>query len=155
MKIWVDADACPGEIKEIIIKAAHKRVIETVFVSNKNISVPELSFISAVKVSQGADVADKYIAEHAEEKDLVITQDIPLAAELVSCGIAVISVHGLLFTPSNVREKLSVRNFMHELRETGVQTSGPKPFGNKDKQKFANTFDRQLTKLLKVPNAHN
>ena len=149
MKIWVDADACPGEIKEIIMKAAHKRCIETIFVSNKIISIPASEFISTVKVSMGADVADDYIAENAQENDLVITQDIPLAAILVPKGAVVISVHGLLFTDSNIREKLSVRNFMHELRENGVQTSGPKPFSNKDKQKFANTFDQQLFKLLK------
>jgi len=149
MKIWVDADACPGEIKDIIIRAAIKRCIETIFVSNKVISIPESSFLSTVKVSQGADVADEYIAENAQEQDLVITQDIPLASILVPKGISVISVHGVLFTPTNMGERLSVRNFMHELRDTGVQTSGPKPFSNKDKQKFANTFDQQLFKLLK------
>jgi len=149
MKIWVDADACPSEIKDIIIKAAHKRCIETIFVSNKIISLPESSYLSAIKVSQGSDVADEYIAENAKDKDLVITQDIPLAAILVPKGTVVISVHGVLFTPANIGERLSVRNFMHELRDTGVQTSGPKPFSNKDKQKFANTFDQQLFKLLK------
>jgi len=150
MKIWIDADACPGEIKEIIIRAAHKRCIETIFVSNKIISIPESPFISTVKVSQGPDVADEYIAENAQDNDLVITQDIPLAAILVPKGIVVISLHGVLFTPANIRERLSVRNFMNELRETGAQTSGPKPFSNKDKQNFANTFDQQLFKLLKT-----
>jgi len=150
MKIWVDADACPVEIKEIIIKAAHKRCIETIFVSNKFISVPDSPFIYTIKVSQGADVADEYIAERAEEKDLAITQDIPLAAILVPKGTIVISVYGVLFTPANIREKLSIRNFMQELRDTGVQTTGPKPFSHKDKQKFANTFDQQLAKLRPV-----
>jgi len=149
MKIWVDADACPGEIKEIIIKAAHKRCIETIFVSNKIIYLPESPYLSAVKVALGADVADNYIAERAEDKDLVITQDIPLAAAVIPKGSVAISVHGDLFTTSNIRERLSVRNFMSDLRDTGVQTSGPKPFSNKDKQKFANTFDQQLFKLLK------
>lgn len=149
MKIWVDADACPGEIKEIIIKAAHKRGIETIFVSNKTISIPQSPFISTVKVDHGSDVADEYISQNAQENDLVITQDIPLAATLVPMGVVVISLHGVLFTPANIGERLSVRNFMHELRDTGVQTSGPKPYSNKDKQKFANTFDQQLVKLLK------
>lgn len=149
MKIWVDADACPCEIKEIIIRAANKRCISTIFVSNKIISLPASSYLSSVKVDKGADVADDYIVERAEDKDLVITQDIPLAAVLVPKGAVVISVHGDLFTSSNIRERLSVRNFMHELRDTGVQTSGPKPFSNKNKQKFANTFDQQLFKLLK------
>ena len=149
MNIWVDADACPSEIKDIIIKAAHKRCIETVFVSNKIISIPQSPFISTVKVSQGPDVADEYIAESAKDNDLVITQDIPLAAILVPKRIVVISVHGVLFTHANIGERLSVRNFMSELRDTGIQTNGPRPFSNKDKQKFANTFDQQLVKLLK------
>ena len=148
MNIWVDADACPSEIKDIIIKAAHKRCIETVFVSNKIISIPQSPFISTVKVSQGPDVADEYIAESAKDNDLVITQDIPLAAILVPKRIVVISVHGVLFTHANIGERLSVRNFMSELRDTGIQTNGPRPFSNKDKQKFANTFDQQLVKLL-------
>jgi len=150
MKIWIDADALPGQIKEIIIKAAHKRSIETVFVSNKFISIPESPFLSFVHVAQGPDVADTYITEWAEDKDLVITQDIPLAAILIPKGTVVISFHGDLFTPSNIRERLSIRNFMHELRDTGVQTSGPKAFGDKNKQQFANTFDQQLIKLLKL-----
>lgn len=152
MKIWVDADACPGEIKEIIIKAAHKRCIEAIFVSNKNIYLPESPYLSSVKVSLGADIADNYIAERSLQNDLVITQDIPLAAALIPKGSVVISVHGVLFTPSNIGERLSVRNFMSELRDTGVQTSGPKPFSNKDKQKFANAFDQQLFKLSKLQN---
>lgn len=149
MKIWVDADACPGAVKEIIIKAAFKREVETIFVSNKIISLPVSPFLSSVKVGLGADVADDYIAEHAEPKDLAITQDIPLASSLIAKGAVVISVHGVLFTPSNIGERLSVRNFMHELRETGAQTGGPKAFGDKDKKQFANTFDQQLSKLLK------
>lgn len=152
MKIWVDADACPGEIKEIIIKAAHKRAIETVFVSNKFLSIPESPYLSCVKVSQGADVADDYIAERVENNDLVITQDIPLAAVVVPKGIVAISFHGDLFTTENIGERLSVRNFMQDLRDNGVQTSGPKPFSDKNKQKFANTFDQQLVKLLKNNN---
>ena len=149
MKIWVDADALPGQIKEIIIKAAHKRCIETIFVSNKVISIPESPYLSFVKVDHGPDVADTFIAERSEDKDLVITQDIPLAAILVPKGIVVISFHGDLFTPSNIRERLSIRNFTHELRGAGVEISGPKAFSDKNKQQFANIFDQQLIKLLK------
>lgn len=149
MKIWVDADACPGEIKEIILKASHKRGVETIFVSNKNLYIPESKYISSVRVGQGADVADAYIVEKVEENDLVITQDIPLAALVIPKGAIAISLHGDLFTSSNIGERLSVRNFMQELRNTGFQTSGPKPYSNQDKQKFANTFDKQLVKLLK------
>lgn len=149
MRIWVDADALPGQIKEIIIKAAHKRCIETVFVSNKVIYIPVSPYLSFMQVNQGADVADTYIAERVEDKDMVITQDIPLAAILVEKGTVVISYHGDLFTPINIREKLSIRNFMTELRSSGVETSGPQAWSDKNKQQFANTFDQQLVKLLK------
>ncbi|MEI7474491.1 MAG: YaiI/YqxD family protein [bacterium] len=149
MNIWIDADACPAEIRDIIIKAAHKRAISAIFVSNKLMAIPESPYLSFIKVEQGADVADQYIAENVSSKDLVITQDIPLAAIIVPMGAVVISFHGDLFTESNIGERLSVRNFMTELRETGVQTYGPKPFNDKIKQKFANTFDQQLVKLMK------
>ncbi len=148
MKIWVDADACPSEIKDIVAKAAQKRSIETIFVSNKNMYSAE--HITFVKVEQGADVADAYIAERAEKNDLIITQDIPLAALVIPKGAAAISFHGDLFTKANIAERLSVRNFMQELRDSGIQTSGPKPYSNKHKQKFANTFDTQVVKLLKA-----
>lgn len=151
MKIWVDADACPGAIKDIIIKAAVKRNIQTIFVANKPLFIPESPCLSLVRVGQGSDVADLHIVEQAEAKDLVITQDIPLASLLVPKGVIVMSVHGTLFTPNNIGERLSVRNFMQDLRASGTQTSGPKPFSDKDKQRFANTFDQQLAKLFKSP----
>ncbi len=147
MKIWVDADACPGVVKDIILKAAQKRCIETRFVSNKQIFLPDSPYLFLERVPLGPDVADQYIAEHAEQGDLVITQDIPLAGILVPKNIVVMSFHGALFTPANIGERLSVRNFMQDLRDNGVQTGGPKPFSLKDKQQFANTFDRQLTLL--------
>lgn len=149
MKIWVDADALPGQLKEIIMKAAHKRKVEAIFVSNKIISLLESPYLNFVLVGQGPDVADNYIAERAESKDLVVTQDIPLAAILVPKGAVVISFHGVLFTPINIGERLSVRNFMTDLRDSGVQTSGPKPWSNRNNQQFANTFDQQLGKLLR------
>ncbi len=148
MKIWVDADACPAEIKDIVAKASQKRSIETIFVSNKNMYSAE--HITFVKVAQGADVADAYIAERAQKNDLVITQDIPLAALVIPKGAVAISFHGDLFTEANINERLSVRNFMQELRDSGIQTSGPKPYNNRHKQKFANTFDTQIMKLLKA-----
>ncbi len=149
MKIWIDADACPGEIKEILLKAADKRCLDTIFVSNKNIAIPESQYISFVKVEQGPDVADAYIADRVEAKEIVITQDIPLASLVIPKGAVAISFHGDLFTTANIRERLSVRNFMQELRDTGVQTSGPKPYSKQHKQKFANAFDQQIVKLLK------
>jgi uncharacterized protein len=149
MKIWVDADACPGAIKEIIVRAALRLEVPTVFVANKLIDLPATPFLAAIQVAKGSDVADAYIAERAEVNDLVITQDIPLAALLVPKGVAVISPRGDLHTPDNIRQALSIRNFMDELRGTGTITGGPRPFDDKIKQQFANTFNQVLTKLLK------
>lgn len=149
MKIWVDADACPGVIKEVIIRAALRLKVETMFVANKAIYLQASHYLSAIQVGQGADVADRYIIEKAEPGDLVITQDIPLASELVHKKVAVISLHGTTFTEHNIRERLSIRNFMQEIRDTGGKTNGPKPFDQKDKHRFSQAFDQQLTKLLK------
>jgi uncharacterized protein len=149
MKIWVDADACPGVIRDIVLKAANRHVIETVFVANKSLFLPPAEYLSFVLVEQGPDVVDRYIIAHAQRGDLVITQDIPLAAELVPQGIVAISPHGTLFDDSNIGERLSFRNLMSDLRDTGMITGGPKPFGEKQKRAFANTFDQCLTKLLK------
>ncbi|MCX7122948.1 MAG: YaiI/YqxD family protein [Gammaproteobacteria bacterium] len=146
MKIWVDADACPSAIKDIIMKAANTRFIHTVFIANKPIYFPASPYLSAIQVNQGADIADQYIVDHAMEGDLAITQDIPLAALLVAKKVVVISLHGTLFTANNIGERLSIRNFMQDIRDQGGQTGGPKPFSQKDKQKFAQTFDQQLRK---------
>lgn len=148
MKIWVDADACPSLIKEVITKAALKRAVSTVFVANKPIVIPASPMLYAVQVEQGADKADQYIAANADKGDLVITQDIPLAAQLVPKEIYVISLHGTLFTAANIRERLSIRNFMQDLLDSGTKTNGPKPFSMKDKTNFANAFDRILNKVL-------
>ena len=150
MKIWVDADACPAVIKEIIIKAANTRHISTIFIANKPIYFQASAYLSAIQVNQGADVADQYIVDHVELGDLVITQDIPLAALLVAKHIVVISLHVTLFTPNNIGERLSIRNFMQDIRDGGGQTGGPKPFSQKDKQKFAQTFDQQLRKCCQA-----
>jgi len=150
MKVWVDADAVPGVIKEIILRAVIKRIIPTIFVANRPIAIPASPNVTTLQVAQGPDEADRYIAEHANPQDIVITQDIPLAAILVPKGTAVISVHGNLFTEANIGERLFVRNMMQEIRDTGGRTGGPKPFGDKDKQQFANTFDKVLTKRLRA-----
>ena len=148
MKIWVDADACPGAIKEIIIKAAESRSVITIFVANKPIYLRASPYLKAIQVEHGADVADQYIAEQVEAGDMAISQDIPLASLLVPKGVVVISPHGTLFTPNNIGERLSIRNFLQDIRDGGGHTSGPKPFSPQDKQRFANTFDQQLTKRL-------
>jgi uncharacterized protein YaiI (UPF0178 family) len=149
MKIWVDADACPGLIKEIICRAAVKRELDTVFVANKAIVLDPSPHLTTVRVPLGMDVVDQHIVAHAEAGDLVISQDIPLAAQLVPQGVAVISPHGTLFTPNNIGERLSSRNFMQDMRDSGFVTGGPKPFGEKEKRQFANTFDQTLSRLLK------
>jgi len=146
MKIWVDADGCPNAVKEIIFRAAAKRQVETVLVANRILYTPQSKFISSIVVSQGLDVADDWIAEHVADEDLVITADIPLAARVVERGATGINPRGETYTEENVRERLSIRDFMADLREQGVQTGGAPPFGPKDKQSFANSLDRILTR---------
>lgn len=149
MKIWVDADACPGPVREIILRAANRLVIQTIFVANKSLFLPQAPHLSFVQVPLGPDVVDQHIVEHAQSGDLVITQDIPLAALLVPQGIIVISPHGTLFTDNNIGEWLASRNLMTDLRDIGLMTGGPKPFGEKEKRAFANAFDQALTRLSK------
>lgn len=145
-KIWVDADGCPRACKEIIFRAAARLELETVLVANRPLATPKSVYVSSIVVSSGMDVADDWIAERVDERDIVITADIPLAARIVERGATGISPHGQVYTEENVRERLSVRDFMHELREQGVQTGGPPPFGPRDKQNFANALDRILTR---------
>ena len=154
MKIWVDADACPGEIKELIIRVARRRKIPTIFVANKYISLPDSAYVSTVRVGMGPEVVDDYITQYAEASDFAITQDIPLASVLVPKGVTVINPRGELYTEDNIRERLSIRNFMQDIREAGGITPGPKQFGQKEKQRFSDTLDRELTKSLKWKNLH-
>lgn len=148
MKIWIDADACPRAVKEIIYRAAAKRQIATVVVANSNLQVPRSPFVSAVRVGAGPDEADRYIEEKADPRDLAITADIPLAAALVKRGLLVIDPRGEQYSEENIGERLSVRNLMHELREGGVETGGPSSFGEREARRFANTFDALLTRAL-------
>lgn len=150
MKIWVDADAVPREIADIIIRAAQRVQIKAVFVANKFIRLPLSPFVSLIQVHQGADVADAEIARCAQGHDFVITADIPLAAILVAKGVLAVNPRGELYTEANIRERLSMRDFMSDLRSTGVITGGPKPFDDKAKARFASTFDALLTKHLRA-----
>ena len=150
MKIWVDADACPVAVKEIVYGAAIRRGIPAIYVANKHLFMPASKLISVVKVELGLDVADRYIEEHAVPGELVITQDIPLAHLLVQKSVTVIDPRGKRFTEDNIGEKLAVRNLMHGLRETGEITGGPKQFGDKEKRAFAATFDQELTRLVNL-----
>lgn len=148
MKLWIDGDACPGAVRDIVMKAAIRHSLELVLVANKPISVPAVC--TFVQVGQGPDVVDQYIIAHAQAGDLVISQDIPLAAELVAKGVMVISPHGTLFSEHTIGERLAVRNLAEGLRDTGQLCGGPKPYGEKEKRQFANTFDQVLTRLLKT-----
>lgn len=146
MKIWVDADACPVMIKEIIYRAANRAEITTILVANQGLSVPPSKFISTVQVSSGFDVADDEIVKRCEAGDLVITADIPLAAEVIDKGGQALNPRGELYTKANIRGKLNMRDFMDTMRSSGVQSGGPAPLGPRDKQAFGNSLDRIIAK---------
>lgn len=145
MTIWVDADAAPTAVREILVRASRKREVDVVFVANRWMPKPKSHRASAVSVSAGADAADDYIAENCEQGDLVITADIPLAARAVEAGAQVITPYGRELDEANVREALSMRDFKEELREFGVDSGGPPPYGRVQKREFANALDRWIT----------
>jgi uncharacterized protein len=151
MKIWIDADAAPNDVKNIVAKAALRLEIETALVANQRLQTPANNpFVTSVRVEGGPDVADDHIAEHAKVGDLAITADIPLASRLVEKGVHTMDPRGTEYTEANIGERLSVRDFMDQLRSTGVETGGPPAWGPKDKQAFASTFDKVLTKLVRM-----
>ena len=143
-KIWVDADACPKVVKEILYRAADRVGVTVIFVANQLLEVPGSLHIQSVQVPMGFDVADNHIAQSAAPGDLVITADIPLAAEVVARGCMAINPRGELYTEENIRERLNMRDFMATLRSSGIETGGPLPFGQSDRQSFANQLDRFL-----------
>ena len=150
MHIWVDADACPNVIKEILFRVAQKRELPLTLVANQHLPVPASTFIKSIQVAAGFDVADNYIAQHAVAGDVVVTADIPLAADIVDKQAFGINPRGELYTEQNIRQKLGMRNFMEELRNTGQVSGGPPPLDHRDRQAFANTLDRLLTRALKT-----
>ncbi len=150
MRIWIDADAAPRDVKEIVFRAAKRLDIETILVANMHLQTPPGNpLVSAVWVDGGPDVADQHIVNHAEPGDLVVTQDIPLAAQLVPRAIVVLDPRGDEHTEETIGERLSVRDFMEKLRSTGMQTGGPPPFDARAKQAFASALDRALTRLTR------
>ena len=155
MTIWVDADSCPVRVRQIICKASLRLSVHLVFIANRLIPVVKHELIDFVKTSEEEQSADNYIIASSKMGDLVITRDIPLAATLVELGVAVINDRGLLFTPDNVRERLSIRDFMYEVRSNGLMTDKMGAFNKKDLQNFSNTFDSVLTKLLKAELSKN
>lgn len=151
LKIWIDADAAPREVKDLVYRASRRLDLPTILVANQRLETPPgYPLVSSIRVDGGPDVADQYIAEHAEAGDLVVTQDIPLAALLVPKRIAVLDPRGQEHTAETIGERLSIRDFMEGLRGAGVVTGGPPPFDAKAKQAFAATLDRVLTRLLRT-----
>jgi uncharacterized protein len=146
MKIWVDADACPSEIKDLLFRAADRVPIQVTLVANQKMRIARSDFVDLILVTTGPDIADDYIADHVQPEDLVVTADIPLAARVVENGGTPIDPRGNVFTVQNIGERLATRDFMDQLRNSGVETGGPAAFDNKDKQAFANQLDRLLTK---------
>lgn len=147
MQIWVDADACPVVIKEIIFRAAERLQISTTLVANQMLRTPPSKFIRAIQVPSGFDVADAHIVEQIVPGDLVITADIPLASLVIGRGGHALNPRGELYTTATIQERLSMRNFMEELRSAGVETGGPSTFSQADRQAFANQLDRFLAKI--------
>jgi uncharacterized protein len=151
MKLWIDADAAPRDVKEIVYRVARRLELETVLVANQRLQVPPgARFVSTVRVEGGPDEADRYIAEHAAANDVAITADIPLAAQLVESGVWAIDPRGEEFTREIIGERLSVRDFMDGLRGSGIETGGARPYGAREKQAFASTLDRVLTRAMRA-----
>ncbi len=146
MQIWVDADACPKVIKDILFRAAERRRIPLILVANQPLNTPPSRYIRALQVPAGLDVADNHIVEQVQAGDLVITADIPLAAAVIARAAHALNPRGELYTTENIRERLTMRNFMDSLRSTGVNTGGPPALGLADRQAFANQLDRFLHK---------
>jgi uncharacterized protein YaiI (UPF0178 family) len=150
MKLWIDADAAPRDVKDICFRASDRLQLETVLVANQRVQLPlGYKHLSAVRVDGGPDVADLYIAEHSEAGDVAVTADIPLAALLVPKGVLVIDPRGDVYSEESIGERLSVRNFMDGLRSNGVETGGHSTYGQKEKQAFANSLDRALTRAMR------
>ncbi|NRB23725.1 YaiI/YqxD family protein [Shewanella sp.] len=149
MKIWVDADACPGVIKETLFRAADRAKVDVTLVANHSMRVPPSRFIKMVIVSSGFDVADDEIVKRLDAGDLVITADIPLASEVIDKGGVALNPRGELYTEQNIKAILNMRDFMDTMRASGVQTGGPAALGQSDRQAFANQLDRFITKYHK------
>ena len=151
MQIWVDADACPGVIKDILYRAAERLQLPLVLVANQFLRTPPSPWIRAVQVPKGFDVADNHIAAQLQAGDLVITADIPLAAAVIDKAGHALNPRGEFYSRDNIREALDMRNFMDTLRSSGVETGGPPPFSQADRQAFASQLDRFLARLPRQP----
>lgn len=146
MQIWVDADACPVVIKEILYRAAERAKVKTIFVANKLLRLPPSPYLHAIQVAAGFDVADNKIVQELNAGDLVITADIPLASEVIGKNAHALNPRGEFYSRENIQERLTMRNFMEELRASGVETAGPNVFSTADRKAFAGQLDRFLAK---------
>ena len=151
MRIWVDADACPRAIKEILFRAAERVRIRLTLVANRPLRTPRSRWLSAIQVPSGFDQADHRIGQLMEPGDLVVTADVPLAADVLSKGGHALDPRGLLYTTENIPERLATRNLMDQLRNTGVETGGPAALTRSDRQAFANRLDQLLTRHHRAP----
>ncbi|NJN51228.1 MAG: YaiI/YqxD family protein [Gammaproteobacteria bacterium] len=151
--MWVDADACPGPIRDILIRAASRREVRIWFVAHHPIRVPKSPYLRSLTVAQGLDAADDYIAQSARPGDLVITADIPLAARAVAAGADAVNPRGTLYTRETIAAHLAQRNLMTELREQGAVSGGPAPLGRSQIQAFANALDTHITRMLRANRA--
>ncbi|RUO38921.1 YaiI/YqxD family protein [Aliidiomarina taiwanensis] len=150
MKIYVDADACPGVIRDILCRVAKRQQLMVCFVANRLLQLPPSAFIQSIRVVDGFDEADNEIVRLCQPGDLIISADIPLAAEAIDKGALVLSPRGELFTPENIRQRLNMRDFMDTLRSSGIQHGGPPPLGQKERKDFADNLDRILAKRIKL-----
>jgi uncharacterized protein len=144
LTIWVDADACPNVVKDILFRAADRRQLSLILVANRSVATPPSPYISAIQVANGFDVADNYIVQHCQANDLIITAEIPLAAEVVAKHAFALNPRGDLYNKENIKQELDTRDFMAGLRDSGLVSGGPSAFGQRDKQVFANALDRYL-----------
>ncbi|EPP1147897.1 YaiI/YqxD family protein [Yersinia enterocolitica] len=150
MQIWVDADACPNVIKEVLFRAADRTGMMVTLVANQPLKTPPSKFIRTLQVASGFDVADNEIVQRVEKNDLVITADIPLAAEVIEKGGIALNPRGERYTPDTIRERLNMRDFMDTMRASGVQTGGPNTLNQRDRQQFANELDKWLQQAIKA-----
>lgn len=153
MTVWVDADACPVVIKEILFRAAQRRKVPLHLLANHSIRIPKSEFICFTQVAAGFDIADNEIAKRVKPKDLVVTADIPLAAEVIDKGARALNPRGELYSTANIRARLNMRDFMDTLRSSGIDTGGPPPLSQAERRDFANQLDRYLTAFIKTPSA--
>ncbi len=149
MRIWVDADACPGAIRDILLRAAERTATATTFVANKPLNLPPSRHVASLQVAAGFDIADHEIAQRVAADDLVITSDIPLAAQVIEKGAVALSPRGEFHTAATVKARLNMRDFMDTLRASGIHSGGPPPLSARDRQAFANQLDTYLTRMGK------